>query len=184
MGKPAKISRVGFVVAKLLANGQPHFLMRKNRKWHDISFVGGHESRRDAHKLARAAYRELLEEVPSLRRKADFELEPLTDEFCYGPIHSRSAENFVGYELQFFFLRFLTSPKGLIGSLTPRSSNILLPQTELLAPQRYEISGLVPLLERTFPGGLNAIPLSWAEDIGVVSTSCPQLRQIPLPLGS
>ena len=103
MTQPRKISRVGFAVVKLLVHGEIVFLMRRSKKWQDISFIGGHENNRDAHKLGRAAYRELLEEVPALRKNVRFDFLPLTDEFCYGPVHSQSADMLVGYELQFFW---------------------------------------------------------------------------------
>lgn len=185
MSSPERISRVGFVLAKLRLANSSHYLMRRNHKWNDVSFIGGHESVRDSDKLSRTAYRELMEEVPALRQGPSFELEPLTNEFCYGPVFSQSAKLFVGYELQFFLTVFLSAPLKVLGSLTNRSSNILLSQDELLNPQKYAVAGLVEVLNSVVDGGLAAIPYSWPDDLSytVAEEKTPETAQIRLHLG-
>ena len=176
MTTPDKISRVGFVVVKLCIQGNAFFLMRRSKKWNDISFIGGHENERDGGKLSRAAYRELLEEVPTLRATSRFELDELTNEFCYGPVHSRSANALVGYELQFFFLKFLHSPAPALAALGPKSQNMLVREEELLFQSKFKIADLVELLGQVVPGGLKSIPLSWQFDLAsaVAATSKQQ----------
>jgi len=166
MKNQERISRCGFVVAKFLIDREILYLMRRSKKWQDISFVGGHEMERDSHRLFRTAYRELLEEVPPLRKLEKFELRPVTDEFKYGPVYSRSAEQIVRYEMQFFLLKFLESPRPLLQALSPRSPNILFSERDLLAPGGYQIAGLVNALDNTYPGGIKALPLSWDDDLG------------------
>lgn len=72
-------SKIGFAVVKLDFGGVPFFLMRKNEKWKDVNFIGGHENPRDQGSLLRAAQREFWEEVPS-SRNVETKLEELTDQ--------------------------------------------------------------------------------------------------------
>jgi hypothetical protein len=95
-------SRVGFVVIKLRALGRAWFLLRKNERWNDVNFLGGHEKERDKTSLHKTAERELYEELPSIRTVKGFDLEPLTEELFYGPIFSRSRVTNVEYDVQFF----------------------------------------------------------------------------------
>lgn len=178
-----KRSRCAFVVIKLLLGGGDHLLMRKDQAWKDISFIGGHESRRDRGKLRTAARRELLEEVPALRSFERIELEELTEEITYGPVYSRSARHRVKYDLQFFLLRFGETPKHVIGSLGPRTPNVLISQEEVLVPRRYKIAELAKVLARQIPGGLRAIPYSWSEDLGSLPSYLGSSHdQLELPL--
>src|SRR4051794_15372272 len=117
----AKQSRVALVVIKLKVRGKPHFLMRINEAWGDISFVGGHVDLRDAELLERAAHRELLEEVPALKTQRGFDLNPLTPQLHYGPVYSASAKTRVAYDLQFFLVMFQRSPEHVIASLRKKS---------------------------------------------------------------
>ena len=73
-----KTSRCGFVVIKLVIDADIYFVMRRNQRWSDLNFIGGHERPADRGSLQRAAKRELLEEVPALRVWKDFELLPLS----------------------------------------------------------------------------------------------------------
>jgi 8-oxo-dGTP pyrophosphatase MutT (NUDIX family) len=161
----SKESQVALVVIKLKVQGQPCFLMRKNRKWEDISFIGGHVEDRDAGSFERSAYRELLEEVPPLRVNRDFNLTSLTSQIRYGPVYSRSANTTVNYDLQFFLVVFRNSPEIAIASLGQRSLNVLLTENELLKPSLYRIAALVEVLNTQHKGGLSAIPYSWPGDI-------------------
>ena len=161
-----KKSRVGFVVVKLSAFGKSFFLLRRNDKWNDINFLGGHEKVRDNRSLHKTAERELWEEVPSIRAVKNFHLEPLTDELIYGPVFSRSQVKNVEYDVQFFLLKFENSPKEMIEHLGVRSRNIFVPEEQLLAQKGFRVSGLVAFLNTKFPGGLTSIPLSSRTDIG------------------
>lgn len=158
-------SRVGFVVIKLAVNSAPYYLMRLNSKWKDVNFIGGHEKDRDSRNLERTARRELWEEVPSVRGRADFTLEPLTQVAHYGPILSRSRGTEVEYELQFFLLRMSLSPVALVDMLSSRTKNIWVSEHDLLTPGQFRVSGLVRLLHSIYPGGLSAIPYSSPVDL-------------------
>jgi hypothetical protein len=166
MNGEAKLSRCGFVVAKFRADAEALYLMRRSKKWRDISFVGGHENGRDNHKLVRTAHRELLEEVPQLKKMERFELTQLTAEFEHGPVFSLSARQPVRYELQFFLLRCLEAPDSVLQAMTSRSPNILVSEHDMLRSTRYNIAGLVHVLDKAYPGGLNALPFSWEYDLG------------------
>jgi hypothetical protein len=162
---PERISRVAFAVPKVRIGISTYFLMRRNAKWNDISFVGGHANERDSNSLMRSARRELLEEVPSLRTGTSFGLAPLTNELCFGPVWSKSASMIVGYEMQFFGVIFRTSPVRTLNMRGPRSGNVLVPMQALLAPERFKISQLVGVLDWAYPGGLADIPYSWSGDL-------------------
>lgn len=161
-------SRVALVVVKLKVRGKPYFLMRKNRAWGDVTFIGGHTKDRESETLRRAAYRELLEEVPPLRSARGLKIEPLTPQLPHGPVESLSAKTTVMYDLQFFLVRFRQTPDKLIASLGPRSLNVLVRQSDLLEPNRHKIASLVHLLKDSYEGGLPAIPYSWPEDLEAV----------------
>jgi len=167
-------SRVALVVVKLKVLGTPYFLMRKNRAWGDVTFIGGHTNERDNGMLHRAAYRELLEEVPPLRSARGLEIRPLTPQLDHGPVESPSAQTTVIYDLQFFLAVFRHTPEKLIASLGPRSSNVLVAQHELLQPNRYKVATLVQILNDVYEGGLSAIPYSWPGDLESVQNRVAQ----------
>jgi hypothetical protein len=144
---------------KLKAGGTSFFLMRLNRKWKDVSFIGGHDKPRDGGSLEKTASRELWEEVPSIR-KLRFDLDPLTEVLRYGPVHSRSKHDMVEYELQFFLVKFGYSPDAFLKGLSRRTLNVWIAQDELRNERRYRVSMLVRLLDATFAGGLSDIPFS------------------------
>jgi hypothetical protein len=158
-------SRLGLVVIKLSVGSEPFFLMRLNAKWKDVNFIGGHEKERDGQNLGRTARRELWEEVPPVRGRDDFTLEPLTQVVHYGPILSRSRGNEVEYELQFFLLKIGQSPAGLADMFSSRTKNIWVSERDLMSQRRFRVSGLVTLLDSLFPGGLSAIPYSSPVDL-------------------
>ena len=166
-----KESKVAFAIVKLKVKGVPHFLMRMNRSWGDISFVGGHINDRDVGSPKRAAYRELLEEVPTLRRTRNIDLEPLTSQVTHGPVFSRSALTTVRYELYFFQVTFRNTPEPAISSLTQRSLNILVSQRDLINPTKFKVASLVELLNREYQGGLSSIPYSWPGNLNLSSVS-------------
>lgn len=159
-------SRVGFVVVKFRAFGKSLFLLRKNERWNDVNFLGGHEKQRDKGSLHKTAERELWEEVPSIRSLKGLSLEPLTDELRYGPVFSRSRAKNVEYEVQFFLLRFENGPEQVIEQLGVRSRNVFVSEEELLTPKQRRISGLISLLNSKFHGGLSSIPFSSTADVG------------------
>jgi hypothetical protein len=154
------------VVIKFQIDREPYFLMRRDRDWSDITFIGGHEEDRDGGSLEKAARRELVEEVPPLRLCETLQVVPLAGEIYYGPIYSRSARCQVEYTLQYFLLRFGSSPGSFIHALGPRTPNILVRQETLLAPCRDRIARLVPVLNSNVAGGLSSIPYSWPNDLG------------------
>ncbi len=179
MNQPVKKSRCAFVVIKLRVDGKIYFLMRQDAQWQDLNFIGGHEEARDGASLKEAARRELLEEVPYLRSAKSFELAPLTSQFVHGPVYSRSAGCDVEYDLQFFSVKFETTPEHLLKSLGPRSANKLICQDDLLVPSSYRVSRLVQVLSDKLVEGLEAIPCSWPEDVGADQS---ETRQMDLPL--
>jgi len=155
-----RVSRGGFVVIKLLVNGIVCLLVRKNLKWKDVNLIGGHEKERDQNSLTRAAYRELWEEVPSIRNMADLSLQPLTSEVRYGPVLSRSVGQETNYEVQFFLLKINGNPTNLLNNLGARTLNVLIPQEEILKNENGRVSGLILFLNRILPEGIAGIPLS------------------------
>jgi 8-oxo-dGTP pyrophosphatase MutT (NUDIX family) len=163
MDEPTQ-SRVGLAVIKLSIDCRPYYLMRKNPSWGDVSFVGGHINERDDGLLRRAAHRELLEEVPQLRRARGVKLTSLTPELHHGPIYSPSAKNMKVYDLQFFLVVFSHTPERAIQSISERSLNVLVSQNELLKPSHCKVANLVELLNSKYAGGLSAIPFSWPGD--------------------
>jgi hypothetical protein len=169
-----KQSQVALVVVKVKVRGRPYFLMRKNKSWGDVTFIGGHVDHRDGGVFKRAAYRELLEEVPPLRAARSFELKPLTQPLNHGPVESPSAGTTVVYDLQFFLVVFRLTPDRLIASLGPRSLNVLVAQSELLQPHRYKVATLVEVLNSHYRDGLPAIPYSWPGDLESVESRVAQ----------
>jgi hypothetical protein len=166
MNKEIKKSRCGFVVIKLRIDDKSYYMMRENPSWKDINLIGGHEHIRDRDNLETTARRELLEEVPSLRRFHEIELVSLTGEVSYGPIYSQSAEKQVEYILNFFLVKFGSSPERVLKSAGPRTHNILVSEHELLSPRIYRVSELVGLLNDISAKGLRMIPYSWPDDVG------------------
>ncbi len=182
--KTVKRSRCGFVVVKLKIDESDYFLMRGDPSWKDVNFIGGHERPRDRGRLKNAARRESLEEVPALRGVKAVELEPLTDEMTYGPVYSPSSGREVEYEVRFFLLKFHESPEAVVRAIGPRSLNVLVRQDDLLAGDRRKVSELARVLDRSFPGGLRAVPYSWPRDLKsrVGRDSAAERRQTELML--
>jgi len=116
-----KLSRCAFVVIKLQFEGESYYLMRQDLDWKDVTFIGGHVSKKDNGYIIRGARRELLEEVPALRTFKYFELRSLTDNIPHGPVYSPSAGCQVKYNLRFFLLKFTASPKPVLESIGIRS---------------------------------------------------------------
>lgn len=177
MTEPTKLSRLGFAVIKLQIDGDDFFLMRKNLKWKDVSFIGGHEMPKDSGNLLRAARRELLEEVPALRSFGSIELVPLTDSVSHGPRFSPSANAHVRYVIQFFLVRFGADPSDVVRGLGPRTPNLLLRQEELLTKRPFQVAGLVDLLHQVTHGGLPAIPYSWESNLDLAGKGSSPLDQ-------
>jgi hypothetical protein len=184
MSEVRKKSRCGFIVAKFVLDGEDYFLMRRDPKWRDVNFVGGHEQVQEGGNLRRAARRELLEEVPAMRTFGAFELLSLTDELKYGPIASRSAQCEVEYVLRFFLLEFNETPTTLLENLRSRSLNVLVSYSDLIVPQVRRVSGLVKVLDDALPHGLKGIPYSWPSDLGplIRRLSVSQVNQFSLRL--
>jgi hypothetical protein len=166
MSGPIKQSRLGFVVIKLLLDGESHLLMRKNLTWNDISFIGGHEEPRDGGSLLRTARRELLEEVPALRSSRAWDLLAISENLSLGPVYSQSAACDVQYTMSFFMLCFHSSPHQMLESIGGRSLNVLARTRDLADGNKYRVSKLFEQLNNSYPGGVESIPYSWADDLG------------------
>jgi 8-oxo-dGTP pyrophosphatase MutT (NUDIX family) len=160
MSQAMRVSRGGFVVIKLLVDGEICLLLRKNPKWKDLNLIGGHEKTRDGESLAKTALRELWEEVPSVRKNTSFSLRELTDELEYGPVVSRSVGEETLYLIQYFLFQLDDEPTFLLENLGARTRNVLVSESDLLGDQSGRISGLVWFLDRIYLGGLKSIPLS------------------------
>ena len=169
-----KRSQVALVVVKVKVRGRPYFLMRKNKAWGDVTFIGGHVDERDGGRFKRAAHRELLEEVPPLRTERRFELKQLTEQINHGPVQSPSAGATRVYDLQFFLGDFRDTPDKSIASLGSRSLNILVAQSELLQPNRFKVATLVEILNQHYTNGLPAIPYSWSSNLVLVEGQVAQ----------
>lgn len=160
-----KISRLGFSVIKFRLKDEICFLMRKNSKWKDFNFVGGHENNRDGGNLEQAARRELWEEVPSSRNVNLF-LEKITEEIKFGPIYSRSAGALVMYELQFFLVKFQESPKQMLKQITSKSHNRIISQLDVLSGN-LPMTNFVAVLNAEIQGGIESLPLSFDEELSI-----------------
>lgn len=169
-------SQTAFVVIKLCISATPYYLMRFNRKWGDVNFIGGHLKDRDAGNYETAARRELWEEVPSIRSYTPLVLDPITKLVRYGPIYSRSKGGNVEYDIQFFLLRLQHSPHILIDELSDRTMNVWVPQNDLLKQNRFRLSGLVRFLDEIFPGGLSRVPYSFDEEVIITKDLQEDLR--------
>jgi hypothetical protein len=159
MAQDLRTSRGGFVVVKLMIDGTICLLLRRNLKWKDLNLIGGHEKPRDQGNLARAAQRELWEEVPSVRNMDGLHLQPLTAELNMGPVFSRSAGEDTYYEIQFFLLKIEHDPTSLLEGLGVRTKNVLIPESDVLR-KGVRVSRLVSFLDENVPEGIPAIPLS------------------------
>ncbi|HXQ69537.1 MAG TPA: NUDIX hydrolase [Pyrinomonadaceae bacterium] len=164
MGEPI-LSQVGLAVIKVRIDGRPFYLMRKNPSWGDVSFVGGHLNERDDGILKRAAYRELLEEVPSLRKARGLKLNALTPQLHHGPVYSPSAKSVKVYDFQFFLVLFTHNPERALHAISERSLNLLVGERELLEPNHCKVAALVGILDSEYAGGLQAIPYSWPAEV-------------------
>jgi hypothetical protein len=162
-----KLSRIAFVVLKFKFSDDYFYLLRRNEKWHDLNFIGGHENERDRGSLRRAADRELKEEVPS-SRNVQYSLSELTSILEVGPYFSRSAQKNVLYNVQFFLVGYLGDPTQMLASMSRRSKNRLVAQAELIKSSPA-ISRFALLLNSEFTGGIIDIPLSWRINLGPVS---------------
>lgn len=139
--------------------------MRKDLRWKDINFIGGHEKKEDRYDLKKTARRELLEEIPALRGREIFTLTQLTRKLEYGPLFSLSAGHKKKYILQFYILKLSKSPDRLLKSLCGRTKNVLIDKKELIKPKKRQISGIVKLLDGSLPCGINSIPYTREEDL-------------------
>ncbi len=166
MNEKVRTTRCGFIVIRVRVDSEDYVLMRRNPDWQDVNFIGGHEKDRDRGNLETTVRRELLEEVPVLRTFRSFEIAPITDLVTYGPVHSRSANRQTEYVLQFFRLKFLSPPIPLIESLGAKSNNRFVRLTHMISKQRPRVSNLACTLHEMLDSGLQAIPLSWPDDLG------------------
>ena len=165
MSNQPKISKCTFVIIKLKISNEEWFIMRRDSRWKDLNFIGGHEGPQDRGNRKKTAKRELLEEIPALRKIKSYQLEPLTAEIEHGPIFSRSARCQVKYLLQFYLLKFKDHPYILLESLRGRTLNIMINQRELISKRKHRISRLVEVLDDALTNGFNSIPYSWNEDL-------------------
>jgi|GEM_PF-3614011 len=171
MAAEVKQSLCAFVVIKLRTSADDWYLMRRNSVWKDINFIGGHAIDRDLQNLEKTAYRELLEEVPTLRSLKSFRFEPLTDQLEFGPVFSKSAGCRVNYVMRFFLVEFKRRPRELLESLNGRTRNVLVRRRDLTSSHRYSISQIVDFLDTSLPRGLDSIRYSWKEDLEQASTA-------------
>lgn len=155
-----QISSLGFVVVKLAVRGMPFYLMRADKKWRDLNFVGGHYKDRDCGSLEKTARRELWEEVPSVRMHDNILLEPLTTRLHYGPIYSISQGRPSEYLIQFFLLKMDTHPHLIVDNLGARTKNRWISEIDIIEANKYRISSLARVLGDAYPGGYHNIPYS------------------------
>jgi hypothetical protein len=158
-----KESKIGLAVMKLQFDENYFYLMRRNDKWKDYNFIGGHTSERDNGSLQRAANREVREEVPG-SRFIRYALPQLTPVLTYGPVYSRSAHAMVIYKVQFFLISISVDPTPMLKSISLRSKNRLVSQTEIIK-HNPAITNFAKLLDEHVEGGLANIPLSWSEKL-------------------
>jgi hypothetical protein len=171
-----RVSRCAFVVIKLKLLCTPYFLMRRDPRWKDVNFIGGHATEADSGHFLRTARRELLEEVPAFRRFKSFDLTPLTGNVTYGPLFSKSAHQQVQYLVRFYLLRFAESPQPLVEGLLQqtRTPNLFVKESDLFDGWKHQISGFAKVLTDTLGHDAQSIPYSWTNNIQLKPTSIDQ----------
>lgn len=171
-----KISRCASVVIKLRLSDTPYFLMRRDLRWKDVNFIGGHTADVDKGNLLRTAQRELREEVPGFRRFKSFDLMALTAIIQYGPLFSKSAQQQVEYWVRFYSLRFAETPQPLVQGLLQqaRTPNVFVKESDVFDGWKYQISGFAKVLTNTLGHDVSSVPYSWKENIDVELTSINQ----------
>jgi hypothetical protein len=92
-------------------------------------------------------------------------LEPLTPIIEYGPVKSASRGDITIYEVQFFSLKIDSSPMPLVETLSKRGKNVWVTEGELKKGKPFRVSSFVRVLDKNFPGGLEALPYSSAVDL-------------------
>lgn len=165
-----KKSQLGFSVVKVRSGEDYLYLMRKNDRWKDYNFIGGHLEEVDHGNFERTARRELREEVPGIRG-LDFDLVPLTPLLKVGPVYSKSANVVVLYQIAFFSVVLRQYPN-FIYEIPHRSRNRLIGE-DLMQSSTKNITAFAKLLAGMFDRGLKDLPLSWAEDL-------PSLKSVGL----
>ena len=162
-------ARCAFVVVKIKIYNKDYFILRRDRDWNDLNFIGGHQEEQDKGRFERTAKREMFEEMSALRGKAEVVLKPITEPICYGPVWSRSAKCESLYQLMFYLAQLDTEPSILEKTLSAQSGNFLVDCESLkVAIDQKDVSAFLKLLESEVPGGLEAIPYSWDRDLGGV----------------
>ena len=164
---PEKETMIGFAVIKLNFDGIQFYLMRRNDKWKDFNFIGGHANERDRGSLQHAANREFREEVPS-SRYLKYSLRHLTPALRFGPHYSRSARALVLYHVQFFLVAISDDPTEMVNNISHKSKNRLVAQDQLAKPSRA-ITKFATFLDEHVEGGLDNIPFSWTEELPAAS---------------
>lgn len=155
-----ELTQCAFVVIKIRFNNTSHFLLRRNEKWNDISFVGGHAELRDGNSLRNTALRELREEVPAMRTYRKIDLIPITDAVQYGPVFSRSTGLKKTYLVKFFLAKFLDEEFELNRIITPKTRNVLVAEKDLQLAGHVRKSGYIDFLASQFSIGLAGIGFS------------------------
>lgn len=156
-------SRVAYVLAKLKIRGQEYLLLNAHRKWGDWSLLGGHVEPSDSDFWAAAA-RETSEELAPLRYGEDIEVK--RDQLAcseWGPVSSVSAGGVpTNYQACWYLLQFKSDPQACLARL-PRDEFRLMRLSDLT--DSPDVSSIVKKLAQLLPGGWNALPLSWNDDL-------------------
>jgi 8-oxo-dGTP pyrophosphatase MutT (NUDIX family) len=180
-----RTSQVAYVVVRLLVRGEDFFLLRAHKKWGDFSLVGGHVEPHEAGNWFAAARREAEEELAPLKNRVDFALEPIAlAPSHWGPLASRSAGgDLTNYEAAWFVLSFLRDPVTCLKALPNDEFMLVDRKLALASPTDGEVTTLLKRLDAVLPGGLDAIPLAWAESIPEESVPI-RLRRASSPWGN
>lgn len=164
-----RLSRVAYVVVRLLIGSGDYLLFRSHAKWGDWSLVGGHVEPEELKDWESAACRETEEEMPPLRCGLDFEVESLTTGISrWGPKVSKSAGGVLTeYETRWFSLRFKRDPSEFLYCQSPK--DFLLVEWKRLEESRRDedISDAIDFLRSLLPEGLEDIPYAWSKPLAL-----------------
>jgi hypothetical protein len=170
-------SELAHVVIRVPFGKQRYLLLRKNRKWHDWSLVGGHVEPGEEGDWACTAIRECEEELAPLKYMTDFIVVPLLRQpIRWGPVASRSAHGALTcYTAQLFALEFRRSPEECLARL-PSEDFLMMPEERV--PYANSGAGFLDVIRRGLPTGFSQVPVSWQGTIDRAKISIPEAKRV------
>lgn len=164
--QPAETRQVdaSLVIIRFLVDGVSYHLFRRNYKWNDWSLVGGHVEPGEENLWDVTAAREVEEEMQGLKHKENFSLVPLLWlPVMWGPVMSKHANVLTNYRTQFFALKFLVDPLGLLKNL-PKEDFKLVPET-MVGITDQNTGQPARVLRNHIGGEFSGTPWAWTNSI-------------------